>query len=66
MSSCDIIQSSIKIGILRMQQVKVLNVAGPRASEDTQIYSDGPPAKGLDLEAYWEAERDARDVGRGM
>jgi len=26
----------------------------------------GPPAKGLDLEAYWKAEKEARDAGRGM
>ncbi|MDB4442217.1 thermonuclease family protein [bacterium] len=26
----------------------------------------GPPAKGLDLEPYWKAEKEARDVGRGM
>jgi len=26
----------------------------------------GPPAKGLDLKPYWKAEKEARDVGRGM
>ena len=26
----------------------------------------GPPAKGLDLEPYWKAEKEGRDVGRGM
>lgn len=26
----------------------------------------GPPAKGLNLEPYWKAEKEARDVGRGM
>jgi endonuclease YncB( thermonuclease family) len=26
----------------------------------------GPPAKGLDLEPYWKAEKAAREAGRGM
>ena len=26
----------------------------------------GPPAKGLDLEPYWKAEKETRDAGRGM
>jgi len=26
----------------------------------------GPPAKGLDLEPYWKAEKEARKAGRGM
>ncbi len=26
----------------------------------------GRPAKGLDLEPYWKAEKDAREAGRGI
>jgi hypothetical protein len=32
--------ASLAASWIRMQHVKVLNVAGPRASEDSQIYSD--------------------------
>ena len=32
--------ASLAASWIRLQHVKVLNVAGPRASEDTQIYSD--------------------------